>query len=103
MSIPTLTIQVSILFTYVPAAPFVPAVPAEPVEQAVPDVGTAATASHHGEDHMYPLCARDCVGINEMAKFFRSIQNLFTRAQVHTLIRSILILMAMIRHAAAFL
>ena len=49
---PTLTIQHSILFTDVRAAPTVPAVPEFSVEQAVPDLGAEATASHRGENRI---------------------------------------------------
>ena len=36
-----------------------------PAEQEEPDVGTVAKASHHGENRMYPLSARDRVEIAE--------------------------------------
>ncbi len=85
------------------AAPTVPAVPEVPVEQAVQDVGAVATASHRGENRMYPLIARDRVVVNAMANLLRSIEDPFNRVQAYAMLRSILILMVMVPHAAAFL
>ena len=99
----TLIIRRSILLTDVSVAPAVPAVPEMPVEQAVPDVGTVATESHHGENRMYPLSARDIVVANSMPNFVRNIGDPFTRAQAHAMLRSILILMVMVPFAAALL
>ncbi len=74
-----------------------------PVEQAVPDVGAVATASHHSENRMYLLRARDRVVVIAMANFLMSVGDPFTRAQAHAMLRSIPILMVMVPHAAAFL
>ncbi len=55
------------------------------------------------ENRMYPLSARDRVVVNNMAKFLRSIRNPLTRAQVHDMLRAILILMIMFPYAVSLL
>ena len=50
-----------------------------------------------------PLCARDRFIISAMANFLWSIRDPCTRAQAHDVLRSILILIVIVRNAAAFL
>ncbi len=76
-----------------PAVSRAPALPAE---------HTASPSPHH-KNPAYPLCAQDRMIINTMSDFLRNIHDPFSRAQAHSMLRSVLILMVMVPEAPAFL